>query len=54
MGPNVIWWITVYGISRRGSYGTSNLSVKILLSDGQTDFKDLSNNFGSTVVQKKQ
>ena len=53
-GLNVIWQITVYDISRHGSYDASNLSVKFLLSDGQTDFKDLSNNFGSTVVQKKQ
>ena len=49
-GPSVAELVTVYDISRHGSYGTSDLSVKILLSDRQTDFADWFYSFGSTAV----
>ena len=54
MGPIVIWRVMVCGISRHGSYGISDLSVKILLSDGQTYSADLFCNFGSAVVWKRK
>ena len=53
-GTNAIWQVTTYCISRHGSYGTSDLSAKILLSDGQTDFADWFCSFGSAIVRKRK